>query len=321
MLAQQLNKNLSSELNDLTLAFVVRTQNHWSPEALERFQSYLRKNDYIRHEADLQDSLAQAQEIFMEDASRLFICTGKSCSKRRKFDISEEGLEKLAHEHNCSILTTKCQGPCNQSPVATLRVGENCQMFSQFETDNDLSAVLKYVKRAANSSNALIQALDAEPFLFNPKQDRRKPSVALKKFEFLVGLFRGEGSYLAGPGTFWKETTGSWEADGRFISLRAGTTYLIEGKQETYNSFVMIGSNADGKIEAWSFGSGGNAESHQLIKENGRICFIDKMERKPGERRLQKVLVPGEQGYEELLEIDPGSGIYEVYSTVKMERA
>ncbi|MDH3603535.1 MAG: (2Fe-2S) ferredoxin domain-containing protein, partial [Candidatus Tectomicrobia bacterium] len=121
MAQQQTGTVDRSDLDVLALAFVVQVQGRWTQDAVDTWQTELKRHGLTPSAAQLDAALARAREQFETGAAHLFLCMGKPCRQRQKFDASEEALQRVA-AGAYHLTTTECQGPCKQAPVATLRV-------------------------------------------------------------------------------------------------------------------------------------------------------------------------------------------------------
>ncbi|MDA2916054.1 (2Fe-2S) ferredoxin domain-containing protein, partial [Nitrospinae bacterium AH_259_B05_G02_I21] len=309
------------DLAVLALAFVVRVQGSWSDQALGTWRSYLEFLEIRPTGAELDEALAIARKRFFDGPSHLFLCGGRPCSERLHANVSREALERMGRELGGSVSQTECQGPCKQAPVATLRVGERCEMFAQFAQERDLQAVTEFVSRATSAGTLLVDLGTAQPFRFDPVHDHEKPSPALTKLDYLLGHFHGEGTWANRPGGFLKEVIGAWEAGGRFLSLRMAATYpLQDGKKDAHQALVILGVNpSDGQIEARAYTDGGRFHDYHLTLDGDQVIFAD---RPPGHgtqaKRARKILRPTLEGYQERLEIDTGEGLFEPYYEVTL---
>ena len=150
----------------------------------------------------------------------------------------------------------------------------------------------------------------------------------LQDLGFLVGHFQGEGKYLKGSRQFQKDVDGAWQAGGQFLSLRMRVAYpLKDGRVDVHDAFVVVGLNpANKQLEARAYTDSGGMIDYRLEVAGQEICFPD---RPPGhqsktkalqahEVRARKVLCPHENGFEERLEVDFGTGDYELYSRIIM---
>ena len=153
----------------------------------------------------------------------------------------------------------------------------------------------------------------------------------LQRLGFLVGHFQGEGQYLKGSRQFQKDVVGAWQAGGQFLSLRMRVTYPLQleldGRLDVHDAFVVVGINpANKQLEARAYTDGGGMIDYQLEVSGPEIYFPDRL---PGhqsqtkalrarKQRARKVLCPHENGFEERLEVDFGTGDYEPYSRIIM---
>ena len=145
----------------------------------------------------------------------------------------------------------------------------------------------------------------------------------LQRLEFLVGHFQGEGKYLKGGRRFQKDVDGAWQAGGRFLSLRMSVAYpLKDGQVDVHDAFVVVGLNpANKQLEARAYTDSGGKIDYQLEVAGQGICFSDRPlghQSKMKTLRARKVLCPHENGFEERLEVDFGTGDYELYSHIIM---
>ena len=164
--------------------------------------------------------------------------------------------------------------------------------------------------------------LDPLPFdkLAHPP---KPPPSPLQKLEFLVGRFRGDGSYTKGGRRFHKQLVGTWEAGGQFLSLRMRVVYpLKDGLLDVHEACVMLGVNATShQLEARAYTDGGGLVDYQLSYDGQSLSFPDRPPgHQPKAKRARKILSPHESGFAERLEVDFGTGTFEPYSLVVMQR-
>lgn len=311
------------ELNHFALGFLAQVQGAWTETALTGWRAELTRLGFTPTEAEISTALADAQARFVAGPSHLFVCMGRPCHARQKFDATDAAMRQGLDPSRLLLSTTECQGPCKQAPVATLRVGQRSTMFAQFAQDADWHAVRSFAQRAAAAGTLLVEAGSAEPFEFDPVHDHEHGSVVLQPLRFLLGRFQGTGEEIVRPMAFQKEMLGSLEAGGRCLALRMGVTYpLANGQKDTHNAFVTIGVNPDTEaIEARAYTDGGAIHAFQLQVEGDTVSFA---ERPPahtdGAQHARKVLRPTPEGFEERVEVDYGSGMYETYSVLHMQR-
>ena len=310
------------DLEALALAFVVQVQGSWTPQALEAFQTQLVQHGCTPTETQLEATLERARQHFAQGTAHLFVCMGRPCLKRQKFDTSAPALRRLEEAGHLAVSATECQGPCKQAPVATLRVGQRCEMLAQFMQAADWQAVVEFAQRAAAAGTLLVDLGQAQPFMFDPVHDHDKTSVALRQMQFLLGHFEGEGRYADGSAPFHKEVVGTWEVAGRFLALRMGVTYpLADGHKDTHTALLMIGVNPDtGGLEARAYTDGGNVHDYQLGLEGERVVFDDRPSAHAQIQGARKTVQPTADGFEECLEVDRGSGRFEPYYRITMRR-
>lgn len=312
------------ELDRLALAFVVQVQGSWTPEALHTWRLQLEHHGYRPPESELMAGLERARQQFGTGAAQLFLCAGRPCTQRQKFDVSPEALQRAEVSGQLTITPTECQGPCKQAPVATLRLGQRCEMFAQFIRDSDWQTVLQHVQRAVAAGTLLVPAAEAQPFRFDPVHDHENTAGPLQRLQFLLGHFQGTGTFADGSEGFQKEAVGVWEVGGRFLALRMGVTYpLPDGQKDTHTAMAMVGVQPDdGEMMARVYTDGGSMHDFQLYMEGEALMFADRAELQhgTGAKRARKVFTPTAYGFEERLEIDQGSGQFATHCTVPMYR-
>jgi len=313
-----------ANLEALALGFVVQVQGTWTEAAVKGWRAELTRLGLAPTEHELTAALAQAQQRFSQGPAHLFLCMGRPCHRRQKFDVSEQALRQGLDESRLLLSTTECQGPCKQAPVATLRVGQRSTMFAQFAQDADWQAVRGFAQRAASAGTLLTEPGSADPFLFDPvhEHEHGHGSVPLRKLQFLLGHFHGEGQEVTRPEPFQKELVGSWEAGGRCIALRMGVTYtLVDGRKDTHNAFVAIGVNPQTEgIEARAYTDGGAIHDFQLQLDGDAVMFDERPDAHYAAQRARKILRPTAYGFEERLEVDHGEGRFEMHFVVTMQR-
>lgn len=311
-----------NDLDALVLAFVVQVQGTWTPAALDTLRGQLARQGYTPTAEALAALLAQAHEQFIAGAAQLFLCMGRPCLQRQKFTVT--ALPQAAEDGQLTVTPTACQGPCKHAPVATLRVGQRCEMFAQFMRDADWQTVLHFAHRAAAAGTLLIPPGEAQPFRFDPVHDHDNVSGPLHKLHFLLGHFQGEGTFADGTNCFQKELVGAWEVAGRFLALRMGVTYpLVDGHKDTHTALAMIGVHpGTGEITARVYTDGGGMHDYHLEIEGDALCFADRAEahHNVAATRARKILRPTTYGFEERLELDRGSGHFELYYRVPLQR-
>ncbi len=322
-------------LDALALAFVVRVQGTWTPEAREGFQAELASEGLTPDTEALDAVLERARQHFESGGAHLFLCLGRPCRKRQKFDASAEALERVETAHGLLLTTTECQGPCKHAPVATLRVGQRCDMFAEFIRDDDWGSVLDFAGRAASEGTLLVTPGEAQSFRFDPVHDHDTGSGLLQKLKFFLGHFQGDVVFLGhfqgdvestdGGENFHKEAVGTWEVNGRFLGFRMAVTYpLPDGRKDIHTAFVMIGVNPDsGDFDARVYTDGGMVHDYHLEVDENTVTFSDRVEthHRVNLTRARKVFCPTPYGFDERLEFDRGTGEYELYYRIPMYRS
>ena len=151
----------------------------------------------------------------------------------------------------------------------------------------------------------------------------KPPPPLLQQLEFLVGRFHGDGSYSKGGRRFHKQVVGAWEAGGQFLSLRMRVVYpLKDGLLDVHDACVMLGLNATRhQLEARAYTDGGGLIDYELSWDGQRLAFPDRPPgHQPTAHRARKILSPHESGFAEQLEVDFGTGAFEPYALVMMQR-
>ena len=145
----------------------------------------------------------------------------------------------------------------------------------------------------------------------------------LQKAAFLVGAFQGDGSYSKGERRFHKQMVGAWEAGGQFLSLRMRVVYpLKNGLLDVHEACVILGCHATRhQLEARAYTDGGGLIDYELTWDGPSLSFPDRPPgHQPNAQRARKILSPRESGFAERLEVDFGTGTFEPYSLVMMQR-
>ena len=311
-------------LDALTLAFVVRVQGSWTPEARQAFEAELAREGQTPSAAELDAALERARRHFDSGEAHLFLCMGRPCRNRQKFDASAEALDAAEAAHGLPITTTECQGPCKHAPVATLRVGQRSDMFAEFIREDDWRHILDFAGRAAAEGTLLATPGEAQSFRFDPVHDHDTGSGLLQKLKFFIGRFRGDVESTDGGENFHKEAVGAWEVNGRFLGFRMAVAYpLPDGRKDIHTAFVMIGVDAEsGDFNARVYTDGGGMHDYHLEVDGDEVTFSDRVEThhrvKP--TRARKVFSPTPYGFDERLEFDRGSGEFELYYRIPMHR-
>ncbi|MBM3225942.1 MAG: (2Fe-2S) ferredoxin domain-containing protein [Candidatus Tectomicrobia bacterium] len=320
----QRHQKTAADLAAVALGFVAQMQGSWTEEALGTLRAELARQGLTPTEDEMSAALTQAHEHFFAGPAHLLVCMGRPCHHRQKFDASEAAMRQGLDVSRVQLSTTECQGPCKQAPVATLRVGSRSTMFAQFVREADWQAVRGFAQRAAGAGTLLTARGTAEAFEFDPVHEHAPVSAVLRKLQFLLGHFAGEGKEVTRPEPFQKELLGSWEAGGRCIALRMGVTYaLADGRKDTHNAFVAIGLNpeTDG-IEARAYTDGGAIHDFHLQLEGDMLLFTERpdVHAHRTARQARKVFRPTEYGFEERLEVDLGDGHFIPHYVIAMQR-
>ena len=150
----------------------------------------------------------------------------------------------------------------------------------------------------------------------------------LLRVGFLVGEFSGQGEYATAKQRFRKETIGTWEAGGQFLSHRVRVTYILKnGLLDVHEACIVVGMDASGvNLEARAYTDNGQAFDYKITVSGEELSFPD---RAPGHSsssrsqkgRARKILCPIDGGYDERLEVySAGSLKYVPYSKVAYTR-
>ena len=312
----------TSSLDSLTLALVVSGMGVCTDEAVADLRRLVESKAITHSSLEFDASLARAKRHFLEHDAHFFLCDGEPCRQRRGFETTSNALQSEAERIGCQISPTACQGPCKQAPLALLRVGHGCELFSQFARRREWEAVLSFAQRAAQAKTLLVDAGTAQPFRFDPIHEPEKPSAALEYVRFLLGHFEGTVELPQEQRSIQKEVVGSWEAGGRFLSLRMAATYRkANGSWDRHQAFVVLGPDEEtGALVSRAYTDGGMIHEFHIVLEDGRLMFPDRMPHNMPAVAARKVLVPTAQGYEESVEIDWGRGVYEPYYSMPLQR-
>jgi len=312
----------TSSLDSLTLALVVSGMGTCTDETVADLRRYVESKAITRNSVEFAASLARAKRHFFESDAHFFLCDGEPCRQRRGFEATSEALQYEAERIGCRISPTACQGPCKQAPLALLRVGHGCELFSQFARRGEWEAVLGFAQRAAQAKTLLVDAGTAQPFRFDPIHEPEKPSAALEYVRFLLGHFEGTVELPQEQRSIQKEVVGSWEAGGRFLSLRMAATYRkTNGSWDRHQAFIVLGPDEEtGALVSRAYTDGGMIHEFHLVMEDGRLMFPDRMPHNMPAVAARKILAPTAQGYEERVEIDWGRGVYEPYYSMPLQR-
>lgn len=307
-------------LDDLTLALIVGSRGQCSDEAVGDLRRYAESKRLVGTTAEFDASLDRARGSFNEGASHLFLCDGKPCHRRRQFDGSAATLQHEAERIGCRIAATACQGPCKEAPVATLRVGRQCEMFTQFSRPSHWKTLLEFATRASGAGTLQIESESVEPFRYDPNRAGEKPSPALLPLKFLIGRFEGTVELLEERRSIHKQVVGSWETGGRFIALRMAATYQqFDGNHDRHQALVLVGADPDhGGFLSRAYTDVGSIVDFHLEVDGAQLRFADRVPHGISATAARKVLVPAGDGYDESLELDRGFGRFDPYYTIPM---
>ena len=320
--ARLVSQSDMSSLDSLTLALVASGLGFYTDETVADLRRYVEAKGIAHTAKEFDASLERAKRHFGQGDAHLFLCDGEPCRQRRRFEATSNALLREAEHIGCRISLTACQGPCKQAPVALLRVGHGCEFFAQFVRHRDWEAVLGFGQRAAQAKTLLVDAGTAQPFRFDPVHQPEKPSAALESVRFLVGHFEGTVELPLEQRSIEKEVVGSWEAGGRFLSLRMAATYRTKnGLWDRHQVFIVLGPDEEtGALVSRAYTDGGLIHEFHIVIEERRLMFADRVPHHVPAMAARKVLTPTEDGYEETLELDRGLGVFEPYYRMPIQR-
>jgi hypothetical protein len=314
---------LLADLEFHASGFIAKVGGSWTVTALQEFRHFLELRALKPSEDQLMAVLQQQRTRYLEGQCRLSICSAQPCRARIGFDISDDALRRAGDEIDVPISKSGCQGPCKQAPVMSLRVGNRSEIFAQVVSAQDWQTILTFAKVARQNDTMLIDAGPAEQFRYDPVHNHGRPAAHLKPLQFLLGHFRGEGKYAMAPYSFHKELIGTMEAGGRFIALRMDVAYpLTDGRHDVHKALVIAGTEPlSGKIAAHAYTDGGIIRQYLVQNRQNRLEFEDQP---PGHEkrwaRARKILQPTENGFDESLEVDTGSGDFIPYYVIAMRK-
>ena len=317
-----LTQSDTSLLDRLTLALVVSGLGVYTDEAVSDLRRYVESKGIKHTSMEFDASLERAKQLFIEDDAHLFLCDGEPCQQRRRFEANLDALEYEGERIGCRISSTACQGPCKQAPVALLRVGHGYEFFAQFVRHREWETVLNFAQRAAQAKTLLVDAGTAQPFRYDPIHEPGKPSAALESVRFLLGHFEGTVDLPLEQRSIQKEVVGSWEAGGRFLSLRMAATYRrMNGSWDRHQALIILGPDEEtGALVSRAYTDGGMIHEFHIVIEERRLMFADRVPHHVAAVAARKVLTPTAHGYEEALELDRGLGVFEPYYSIPIQR-
>jgi hypothetical protein len=311
-----------SLLDRLTLALVVSGLGVYTDEAVASLRRYVGSKGMTHTSTEFDASLERAKQHFTQEDAHLFLCDGEPCQQRRRFEVNVDALQYEAERIGCRISSTACQGPCKQAPVAVLRAGHSCEFFAQFGRHREWETVLSFAQRAARAKTLLVDAGTAQPFRYDPIHEPAKPSAALESVRFLLGHFEGTVELPLEQRSIQKEVIGSWEAGGRFLSLRMAATYRrTDGSWDRHQAFIILGPDEEtGELVSRAYTDGGLIHEFHIVIEESRLMFAERVPHHVAAVAARKVLTPTAHGYEETLQLDRGQGVFEPYYSISIQR-
>ncbi len=322
MSEQSVRQSNTSPLDLLTLGLVVSGLGVCMDEAVSDLRRYVESKGITDSALEFDASLERAKRHFAQGDAHFFLCDGEPCQQRRRFEAGSHALQREAERIGCRISPTACQGPCKQAPVALLRVGQGCELFAQFVHRREWEAVLEFAQRAAHAKTLLVDTGTAQPFRYDPVHEPVKPSAALDSVRFLLGHFEGTVELPLEQRSIQKEVVGSWEAGGRFLSLRMAATYRrTDGSWDRHQAFLILGPDEEtDTLVSRAYTDGGLIQEFRIVIEERRLMFADRVPHHVPAMAARKVLTPTADGYEETLELDRGLGVFEPYYKMPIQR-
>lgn len=181
---------------------------------------------------------------------------------------------------------------------------------------------MSFAEDAARAESLLVPAGDAERLFFDPGHHREELGAHLRPLTFLLGRFRGEGRHCLSRYTFQKELVGTYEAGGRFVALRMDASYpTAGGGKDVHKALVIVGADpSSGAITGRAFTDGGLVHEYTVEHREQSLNFADAApDHSQTWTRARKVLEPTENGFDERLEVDDGTG-FKTYYAISMRR-
>ena len=311
-----------ADVQRFALALVVANIGMWTAEADTHLCAYMKDKGMGDSEERIRRVKEVAYRQFHAGRAHLFLCAGEPCRRRMKFDHGPDAVNGYAREAGVDLTTTACQGPCKQAPVATLRVGQACEMFAEFARPREWAAVLDYAGRARSAETLLVDPGSALPYRFDPSHDHEKSSAALDPARYLLGHFEGEVHLAHEDRSIRKEVIGSWEAGGRFLALRIGVTYQrANGRSDRHQALVLIGPDWEREgLIAHAYSDSAAMHEFPVVLQGRALSFPDRIPHGIAAVSARKVCRPSEDGFIEELEFDRGLGLFETYYTMSLRR-
>jgi len=311
-----------SELAFHASGFMVRVEGSPTTGSIARFRHFLQLRRLVPTRADLLGVIECAKREYFAQARQLYVCDERPCRDRRHLEPSDEAQLNANESPTLVIRKTGCQGLCKRAPVASLRIGQRSQVFGEVASAGDWAALMTFAQDAARADSLLVPAGDAERLFYDPGHQRQEPFAHLRPLKFLLGRFRGEGRYCMSSYTFQKELVGTYEAGGRYIALRMDASYpTAGGGKDVHKALVVVGTEAaSGTITGRAFTDGGLTHDYTIEQREQSLNFADAPpDHSRAWTRARKVLQPTEDGFEERLEVDDGTG-FKTYYAISMRR-
>ncbi|MFT3699328.1 MAG: hypothetical protein QM831_39635 [Kofleriaceae bacterium] len=275
-----------------------------------RFARFVRARGVFANSSELDAALDRARDRYLADDA-LLVCDAHPCNATNRLTLAV----------GMPVRRTGCQGFCKHKPMMTLRVGSQRELIGR-ATPSDHDAIEMFARAALQERSLLVPQRSAIEPLRIDAEHGDTPAGQLRAVHFLCRRFRGAGRYTDGSYSFTKEVVGSYEAGGRFLSLRMEAHYPTSDRGvDVHRALVIVGVTNAGTLTGRAFTDGGDVHDYEITYANDELEFAD---RSPdhGMRctAVRKRLRPTPDGYEECLEVDRGRG-FQPYYAIAMRAA
>lgn len=132
----------------LLLAFVIKWKGRWADRDVPGRRRWLESNGIRLGDLAFMQALECARRRFFERPAELFVCRSGPCRERSDFGPTHPAFSASVGGA-CTVTATECHGLCESAPVATLRVGDRCRVYSEIAVAIGWDAVLDHARRAA----------------------------------------------------------------------------------------------------------------------------------------------------------------------------
>jgi hypothetical protein len=304
------------------LGFVARVDGELDDAARSHFRRFVLTRGISASLADIARVLNDALALYRAGDS-LMVCAALPCAGAFGFDTSDRAAGEIASHVAMPVMRTGCQGHCKHKPVISLRVGDRREMFGRLTTDQDRRAIFDYAKSAHALESLAVPHSNEDAFRVDLEHSSLEPAARLAHIHFLSGRFCGEGRYADGTYKFSKEVVGTYEAGGRFMTLRMEARYpMSNGGHDVHRAFVVVGSASESKYKlvGRAFTDGGDVHDYEVECRDACLEFEDQSpDHGTAWKHVRKTLRPTREGYEEWLYVDRGDGL-EPYYRIEMQR-